>query len=96
MANIKSSIRRIKVTERNTLQNKKYLSNIKTYTKKYLIILDKYINQPDESNLKLVLHHLSLVYSKIDKATKAKVLHRNTASRKKSALRNIFNLKNVK
>ena len=96
MANIKSSIRRIKVTERNTLQNKKYLSNIKTSTKKYLVILDKYKNQPDELTLKLVLQQLDLVYSKIDKATKAKVLHRNTASRKKSVLRNVFNLKNLK
>jgi small subunit ribosomal protein S20 len=96
MANIKSSIRRIKVTERNTLQNRKYLSNIKTYTKKYLLLLEKYITQPDELNLTLVVKHLNLVYSKIDKATKAQVLHKNTAARKKSALRNIFNLKKLK
>ena len=90
MANIKSSIRRIKVTERNTLQNKKYLSNIKTYTKKYLIILDKYINQPDESNLKLVLHHLSLVYSKIDKAIQKGIIHSNNGNSKKSSLAKAF------
>jgi len=52
--------------------------------------LDQYKNLPDELNLKLVLKHLDIVYSKIDKATKAKVLHRNTASRKKSLLRNAF------
>ena len=96
MANIKSSIRRIKVTERNTLQNKKYVSNIKTSTKKYLVILDKYKNQPDELTLSIVLKQLGLVYSKIDKATKAKVLHKNTASRKKSVLRNVFNFNNKK
>jgi small subunit ribosomal protein S20 len=90
MANIKSAIRRIKVTHRNTIQNRKYLSTIKTYTKKYLLLLDQYKNVPDELNLKLVLKHLDIVYSKIDKATKAKVLHRNTASRKKSLLRNAF------
>jgi len=93
MANIKSAIRRIKVTNRNTIQNKKYLSHIKTFTKKYLLVLDQYKNQPDDVTLGLVLKQLDLVYSKIDKATKVKVLHKNTASRKKSLLRNIFNLK---
>lgn len=84
MANIKSSIRRIKISIRNRVQNKKYISTIKTFTKKYLFFLDKYKN--NEVNLELVFKKLSLVYSKIDKASKIKVLHRNTAARKKSLL----------
>ena len=40
--------------------------------------------------LEMVLKELGTVYSKIDKATKAKVIHRNTAARKKSLLQNAF------
>jgi small subunit ribosomal protein S20 len=85
MANIKSAIRRIKTTHRNTIQNKRYLSTIKTFTKKYLLFLDKYKNK--EINNELVFKKLDLLYSKIDKASKVKVLHKNTAARKKSLLR---------
>jgi small subunit ribosomal protein S20 len=85
MANIKSSIKRIKVTYRNTIQNKRYLSTIKTFTKNYLLLLDQYKNK--QLNIELVFKKLNLVYSKIDKASKIKALHKNTAARKKSLLR---------
>ena len=85
MANIKSAIRRIKVTSRNTIQNKKYLSTVKTFIKKYLLFLDKYKN--NEVNFRLVMKQLDLAYSKIDKAAKINVLHKKTAARKKSLLR---------
>lgn len=85
MANIKSAIRRIKTTQRNTTRNKRYLSTIKTFTKKYLLFLDKYKNK--EINNELIFKKLDLLYSKIDKASKVKVLHKNTAARKKSLLR---------
>lgn len=85
MANIKSAIRRIKVTSRNTIQNKKYLSTVKTFIKKYLLFLDKYKN--NEVNFQLVMKQLDLVYSKIDKAAKINILHKKTAARKKSLLR---------
>jgi len=85
MANIKSAIRRIKVTSRNTIQNKKYLSTVKTFIKKYLLFLDKYKN--NEVNFQLVMKQLDLAYSKIDKAAKINVLHKKTAARKKSLLR---------
>ena len=84
MANIKSAIRRIKTTQRNTIRNKRYLSTIKTFTKKYLLFLDKYKNK--EINNELIFKKLDLLYSKIDKASKVKVLHKNTAARKKSLL----------
>jgi small subunit ribosomal protein S20 len=85
MANIKSAIRRIKTTHRNTIRNRRYLSTIKTFTKKYLLFLDKYKNK--EINNHLIFKKLDLLYSKIDKACKVKVLHKNTAARKKSLLR---------
>jgi len=91
MANIKSALKRIDIAKRNTLQNKTYSSHIKTYTKKYLLSLDQYKNEPNETQLELVMKNLDVVYSKLDKATKANVLHKNTAARKKSALRMALN-----
>ena len=91
MANIKSAIKRIKTTKRNTLQNKLYKSNIKTFTRKYLISLNEYNLSPNAANLAIVTKCLSVVFSKIDKAVKKNVLHRNTAARKKRALANALN-----
>jgi small subunit ribosomal protein S20 len=90
MANIKSAIRRIKTAHRNAIQNKKYLSTVKTFTKKYLILLDSFKNKQQGVTLQMVLNELDAVYSKIDKAAKAKVIHCNTAARKKSLLRKAF------
>ena len=90
MANIKSAIKRIKITKRNTLENKLYSSNVKTFTKKYLASLDEYKENPNPANLAIVTQNLSLTFSKIDKATKKNVLHKSTAARKKSALTKAF------
>ena len=86
MANIKSAKKRIDVTRRNTLRNKIYKSTIKTYTKRYLLALENYKQDKTENNLKIVESELASTYSKIDKATKVNVLHKNTAARKKSQL----------
>lgn len=91
MANIKSSIKRIDIAKRNNLRNKQYSSNIKTFTKKYLLSLESYKNEMNETNLEIVMTNLSKIYSKIDKATKANILHKNTAARKKSALKRALN-----
>ena len=64
---------------------------MKTFTKKYLVALNKYKLEPNDLNLQLVTKNLDIVYSKLDKATKANVLHKNTAARKKSALKMAFN-----
>jgi small subunit ribosomal protein S20 len=95
MANIKSAVKRIDITKRNTVRNKTYSSNSKTFTKKYLVSLDQYKNNPNEENLNIVMNNLNMIYSKLDKATKVNVLHKNTAARKKSALRNALNLVQV-
>jgi small subunit ribosomal protein S20 len=95
MANIKSAIKRIEIGKRNNLQNKQYASNLKSFTKKYLVSLDEYKNEPNETSLKIVMQNLSMVYSKIDKATKSKVIHKNTAARKKSNLRTAFNIQKI-
>ena len=90
MANLKSAIKRIDVTKRNTLENKLYSTNVKTFTKKYLTSLDEYKENPNPANLAIVTQNLSLTFSKIDKATKKNIFHKNTAARKKSALKKAF------
>ena len=86
MANIKSAKKRIDVTRRNTLRNKMYKSTIKTYTKRYLNALEIYKNDKSDANLSNVKLELASTYSKIDKATKINILHKNTAARKKAQL----------
>ena len=86
MANIKSAIKRIDVTKRNTLQNKQYISKIKTFTKNYLLALEIFKNNPNQLTYNLIRKNLDLVFIQIDKAVKIKVLHLNNAARKKSNL----------
>ena len=89
MANIKSAIKRIKVTKRNTLENKLYSSNVKTFTKKkYLTSLEEYKENPNPANLAVVTKNLSLTFSKIDKATKKNVYIK--IQQQKSALTKAF------
>lgn len=91
MANIKSAIKRIKVTQRNNMRNKFYASNIKTFTKKYYQTLEQLKLEKTEENILKANHSLSLIYSRIDKAVKKNVLHKNTAARKKSKLVVVLN-----
>lgn len=83
MANNLSVIKRIAVAERNRTRNKIYKSTIKTLTKKYTEEASK---QLEANNLLSLQELLGLIYSKIDKAVKRGVLHRNNAARKKSCL----------
>ena len=86
MANNKSAIKRIKTNQRKRIENAPYRSLVKTFIKKYFQALEDYkVSKTEEkySELKLLLN---LAYGKIDKAKKKKILHQNTASRKKSRL----------
>jgi small subunit ribosomal protein S20 len=86
VANIKSAIKRIQISERNRLRNKSYKSAVKTLIKKYLSAVDNYAANPTEENKQDVQQKMSDAYSKIDKAVKRNVLHRNNGARKKSRL----------
>nr|WDB00157.1 ribosomal protein S20 [Cyanidium caldarium] len=77
MANSKSAKKNIKITERNKVLNQINVSCIKALTKKYLRQIN---NDSFESNL------LNTLYSKIDKAAKMNVFHKNKANRLKSKL----------
>ena len=86
MANSKSAIKRIRTAERNRVRNKTYKSAIKTLSKKYFSAVETYTAEPTPENMETVKQSMSAAYSKIDKAVKRKVLHRNNGARKKSRI----------
>ncbi len=86
MANIKSSIKRIDIAERNRLRNKSYKTAVKTLMKKYFEAAQTYTANPTPEQMTVVQERMSLAFSKIDKAVKRGVLHSNTGARKKARL----------
>lgn len=86
MANIKSAKKRVQITERNRLRNKAYKSAVKTLMKKCMAAAEAHAASPSEETEKAVKEAMSAAYSKIDKAVKRGVLHRNTGARRKSRL----------
>jgi small subunit ribosomal protein S20 len=86
VANIKSAIKRVQITERNRLRNKSYKSAVKTLMKRYLTAVSQYASDPTPEAMQEVQQRMSAAYSKIDKAVKRGVLHPNNGSRKKARL----------
>ena len=86
MANSKSALKRIKIAERNRLRNKSYKSAVRTLMKKYFQAVEDYAASPTPENKVVVEQAMSAAYSKIDKAVKRSVLHRNNGARKKARL----------
>ncbi len=79
MANIKSAIKRIDVTKRQTLKNKSKKSELKTLTKKFDLAIEE--NRLDDAS-----ELLKLLDKKLKKAAAKSVIHDNAASRKLSKL----------
>ena len=86
MANSKSALKRIKIAERNRLRNKDYKSAVRTLMKKTFQAVEDYAAEPNEAAMATINQNMSAAYSKIDKAVKRNVLHRNNAARKKARL----------
>ncbi len=86
MANIKSSKKRVQIAERNRLENKSYKSAIRTLFKKCLNACSTYSEKPGEEAKATVQESMSLAFSKIDKAVKRGVMHRNAGAHQKSRL----------
>ena len=86
MANCKSAEKRIKITERNRLENRFYKSSVRTLTKSFLKDLEIYKDSQNPEIKEKLKKNLNSVYSLIDKGTKRHVFHKNTAARKKSQL----------
>ena len=79
MANIKSAEKRVKVIERQTLENKSLKTRIATYVKKYKSAVD---NSEKEAAATLLSKTFSLIDSAVSKGT----LQKATANRKKARL----------
>ncbi|MGI6113185.1 MAG: 30S ribosomal protein S20 [Mahellales bacterium] len=84
MANIKSAIKRARITRVKTLKNKSIKSNLKTHIRKF--------NQQLESNnIEEAKGAFSNLSKLIDQAAAKGTIHKNTAARKKSKLANKLN-----
>lgn len=88
MANIKSAIKRIDVTKRQTLHNKSRKNEIKTYIKKFDLLVEE--NKIDEAK-----ELLRLIDKKLKKASSTNLIHANAASRKTSQLQRKLNKVNA-
>lgn len=86
MANIKSSEKRIQISERNRIKNRLYKSTVRTMYKKSMLSIENY-NESEKENISNLI---SLTYSKIDKAVKKGVIHINAGASKKSSLCKAF------
>jgi small subunit ribosomal protein S20 len=86
MANTKSAEKRIKINERNRLQNRYYKSSVQTLTKGFLKNLKIYKDSQEPEIQETLKKNLSSIYSLIDKGTKRNVFKKNTAAKKKAQL----------
>jgi small subunit ribosomal protein S20 len=86
VANTKSALKRVKISERNRLRNKAYKSAVRTLIKKCLVAVSSYGSSPSPEGLQTAQEAMSEAYSKIDKAVKCNVFHRNNGARKKAGL----------
>ena len=78
MPNIKSAKKRVKVIDTKTMQNKAINSQLKTQIKKANIAIEE--GSQDKAQV------VRVAVKKIDQAAAKGILHKNTASRKKSTL----------
>jgi small subunit ribosomal protein S20 len=76
--NIKSAMKRVKVSKKQNLRNRAIKSSVKTALKKYDAALE---NNVDEAKAAL-----PTVTAAIDKAAAKGVIHKNTANRRKAAV----------
>ncbi|MEB3349672.1 MAG: 30S ribosomal protein S20 [Cyanobacteriota bacterium] len=86
MANNKSSKKRVLIAERNRLRNRTYKSALRTLMKRCLVACTAYTQQPGDDSKQAVQTSMNAAFSKIDKAVKVGVLHRNTGANQKSRL----------
>jgi len=86
MANSKSAQKRIGINNRNRLQNKYYKTSTRTLIKLFFETLELYKTSQKLEDKEKVQKILNSIYSILDKGTKKKIFHKNTAARKKAKL----------
>ena len=79
MANLKNAKKKVLVNAKKQERNNNYLASTKTAVKNTLRAIAKKDKKEAEANLKIAI-------KRIDKATGANVLNKNTSARKKSRL----------
>ena len=83
MPNIKSAMKRVKVSRAKNLQNRIKKSELKTILRRYRESVEA--KSPETEKL------LKLAIKKVDQAVSKNLIHKNTASRKKSQLQKAYN-----
>ena len=78
MPNIKSAMKRVKVSKKKNLRNRMVKSGVKTAVKKYQAVLAEGVAPAGAQ--------LSATTSAIDKAVSKGIIHKNAANRKKARL----------
>ncbi len=78
MPNIKSAMKRVKVSKKKNLRNRMVKTGVKTAIKKYQVALTEGVAPAGAQ--------LSATTSAIDKAVAKGVMHKNTANRRKARL----------
>ncbi|CAK6691045.1 30S ribosomal protein S20 [Synechococcus sp. CCY9201] len=86
MANNKSSKKRIEIAERNRQRNRTYKSALRTLMKRCFTACSSYAQEPGDQAKDVVQTSMNAAFSKIDKAVKCGVLHRNTGAHQKSRI----------
>tara|TARA_Y100001968_G_scaffold255120_1_gene241171 strand:- start:2194 stop:2496 length:303 start_codon:yes stop_codon:yes gene_type:complete len=86
VANNNSAKKRIQIAERNRLENKSYKSAMRTLMKRCFLAFEAYENKPNEEAKVSIQKGVNEAFSKIDKAVKRGVLHRNNGANQKSRL----------
>ncbi len=79
MANIKSAMKRVKISQIQNMRNRMISSDLKTALKKF----DKALESNDEA---VISDTYTIAVSKVDKAVTKGVIHKNAANRKKAQL----------
>ena len=87
MPNIKSAMKRVKVSKKKNLRNRMVKTGVKTAVKKYQAALNEGVAPASAQ--------LSATASAIDKAVSKGVIHKNAANRKKARLAKALNKVNA-
>ena len=83
MPNIKSAMKRVKVSKKKNLRNRMVKTGVKTAIKKYQVALNEGVAPASAQ--------LSATASAIDKAAAKGIIHKNAANRKKARLAKALN-----
>jgi small subunit ribosomal protein S20 len=86
MANSKSAKKRIRITQRNKIQNRYYKTSVRNLIRTFFKTLDLSKSSTNIKEKKELTIVLNSIYSLLDKGAKKKIFHKNRVARQKSRL----------